>query len=232
MDNNSSDERSSYKENMYNLVQDRHCCAVVAAHSLPTPVQRATVCGVHRPRASWCATLCLSPPSLRAPPPPLATSSGSQEEVMVRIVVLSSTPRALLLAALLLAAIASSAQQRIDCRRFVFAPICRGVAAKRSVSGDNRLLHSAQQQQQQRSATELVDDANETYGVPQPSEEPSLAEQSGADVDLSVQERWQMMRPHRERKVLRSRSHQHPAQLRFYYPRPATAALQSDYEQY
>ncbi|XP_059487233.1 uncharacterized protein LOC132203449 [Neocloeon triangulifer] len=60
----------------------------------------------------------------------------------------TSGPRVLLAACVLLAAISASHQQKraIDCRRFVFAPICRGVAAKRSDPTLGRLFHALQHQ--------------------------------------------------------------------------------------
>nr|BDY34176.1 elevenin precursor [Gryllus bimaculatus] len=41
-------------------------------------------------------------------------------------------PAALLLALLAACTVAAEAAKRVDCRKFVFAPMCRGVAAKRA----------------------------------------------------------------------------------------------------
>ncbi|XP_065333892.1 uncharacterized protein LOC135935473 isoform X2 [Cloeon dipterum] len=63
----------------------------------------------------------------------------------------TSVPRVLLAACVLLAAISASHQQKraIDCRRFVFAPICRGVAAKRSDPGLGRFVNIVQHHHRQ-----------------------------------------------------------------------------------
>ncbi|CAB3370034.1 Hypothetical predicted protein [Cloeon dipterum] len=81
--------------------------------------------------------------------PPVTSTQAAQLPSMATSV--TSVPRVLLAACVLLAAISASHQQKraIDCRRFVFAPICRGVAAKRSDPGLGRFVSIVQHHHRQ-----------------------------------------------------------------------------------